>query len=339
MKSEAEKLLVKLADSLALAQGETGQSELGMRRIEKARHALTKATSAVADNKLELAEEICRRGLIHLQIATLHRQNLLACRQDPSISAGGAEEAILELIEAICKIKVLIQYKKLTPSRHLRTHLAKVVLKLQNIIEDYAADKEARHHSEVLLAAQAELYRSQFLYARLSGEILLSESNRSRQLYYLSAKAGRLSREAAHINELKEQRRALENHLQEALNAFADEDQEELDKFIRLTTIEAAALQKFLESWQQPGPLSDSSATAAKLKDRLQELAAVIALYHQDERATLMVSNLKILRQQYVELKRAIRQGDWPEASERLRACLECRKELAGEFSKIIEPG
>lgn len=339
MKSEAEKLLVNLANSLAIAQSKSADSELSKRRVEKARHALTKATSAIADNKLELAEEICRRGLIHLQIADLHHQNLLDSHQDLTINKAGAEDAILELIEAICKIKILIQYKKLSPSRHLRTRLAAVVLKLQNIMEDYAADHQARHHNEILLAAQAELYRSQFLYARLSGEILLSESSHSRQLHYLSVKAGQLCRLAAHINELKEQRRVLENHLQEALNAFADEEQEELDKFIRLTTIEADALQKFLESSELDGSLTYAGAPPAKLKDRLQELAAVLALYHQDEKAALMVSNLKILRQEYIELKRSIRQGDWPKAAEFLRACLDRKKILDGEISKIINPG
>lgn len=220
----------------------------------------------------------------------------------------------------------------------MRTKLAALVLSLQENIEKYAADTGALHHADVLIDCQASLYWSQFLYARLSGELLLPEKPKSstalKELHQLSFKAGKVSFSGAKhsVSATKEQRRTLEKFMEAALKAYSDEDDSEFNKFARLATIEAEALQKYLES--HPEQEQSDSTKVTTLKEALLDLENLISTYYPDEES--LQNRLSDLKQHYSELKKLVRQGSWPEATEALKRCRSSNLDFQTKISKII---
>jgi hypothetical protein len=346
MQDLAKKLLLKLADQIAVAPraDDVGGDRLlyGV-RLDKARRALSKAKAALAQDDFALCTATLNRGLLHLAMAQLHRSDIpakaLGALNEYKFAPGSCEEAIYELIEAICKIKVLIEYKKLKPSRHLRTKLAALVLSLQENIENYAGDTEALHHADILIDCQASLYWSQFLYARLSGELLLPEKTKSsaalKELHQLSFKAGKVSFIGAKqsASATKEQRRTLEKFMEAALKAYSDEDDSDFNKFARLATIEGEALQKYLES--HPEQEQSDPIKVTTLKEALLDLENLISTYYPDDE--ILQNRLSDLKQHYSELKKLVRQGSWSEALEALKRCRSSNLDFQTKISKIIE--
>lgn len=346
MQDLAKKLLLKLADQIAVAPRADdvgGDRLLYAVRLDKARRALSKAKAALAQDDFSLCTATLNRGLLHLAMAQLHRSDIpartLGALTAYRFAPGSCEEAIYELIEAICKIKVLIEYKKLKPSRHVRTKLAALVLSLQENIEKYAADAGALHHADILIDCQASLYWSQFLYARLSGELLLPEKTKSsaalKELHQLSFKAGKVSFSGAKnsASATKEQRRTLEKFMEATLKAYSDEDDSDFNKFARLAAIEAEALQKYLESHSEQEQSDPDKGTT--LKEALLDLENLISTYYPDDES--LQNRLSDLKQHYSELKKLVRQGSWSEAMETLKRCRSSNLDFQTKISKIIE--
>jgi len=346
MQELAKKLLLKLADQIATAPGANdvgGDRVLYGVRIEKARRALNKAKAALAQDDFKLSTATLYRGLLHLAMAELHRSNLpaqaLGALNDYKFASGSCEEAIYELIEAVCKIKVLIEYKKLNPSRHVRTKLAALVMSLQDNIEQYATDEDGLRHADVLIDCQASLYWSQFLYVRLSGELLLAEKAKAnaalKELHHLSFKAGKMSFSGAKQNAsaTKEQRRTLEKFMEATFKAYGDEDMDEFNKFARLAAIEADSLQKYMETHPEQEQEENQSRTAT-LREGLYDLENLISTYY-PENETLR-NRLTDLKHQYAELKKLVRQAAGPEAQEVLKRCRSSNSAFRTEISKII---
>lgn len=345
--TQLRKLLLDLADKIATAplaseiQGD--QSLYGM-RMGKAGRALSKAKAALAEDKMGSCRSALERGMLHLAIAELHRNNIVGRTSNLhqvkifTSEAGSAEEAMFDLISAVCKIKVLIEYKQLSPSRHVKTKLAALVLAIQENIEKYAADETASRHVEILTDCQALLYRSQFLYARLSGEILLPEKSKPqvlKDLHQLSFRAGAVSYRASRQDSsaTREQRRTLEKFTESALQAYAEEEIAEMHKFFRLASIEAESLDKYLEAHPEIIDQAKSEDTVS-LKEALSDLQNLISVYFdQSEEAQ---NALRDLRSEYADLNKLIRQRAWLKARQKLKACREHSFIFEREISKII---
>jgi len=225
-------------------------------RVEKAKRTYAKAIKALGSDNAELAIEHAERGLLHLQLADIHGRhspssNLSLIANEvgkPKSEAGGCEEIITLLADCICKIKLLAEYKNIQLSSVLKERLTLIVQSLQDAIENYArAD-----HTTAFDTAINGLVWSQYVYGRLSSDVLLPVQDQAktlRGLYKLALEAGLASFEPICLatSDGLEKIERLEGFLQLALGAYIDGDINELDKYVRLGSIEAGALSKYAE--------------------------------------------------------------------------------------------
>ena len=254
---KAAQTLSKLATAIADAPDASdlqvcNYTALYTLRLGKANRAYAKAVNAMAADEPLLSIDHAERGLLHLQIASIHAHTEvvpLSPNQTnaPSYPSGGCEEAIQLLGDAICRIKLLAEYKNIELSKDLRGRLSTVVQNLQDAIENYGREDQRMAFD----TAVGGLVWCQYIYARLAGDALYPAKQQGkpiRGLYKLAQDAGLaafdpLSRQT---KDGRQKINALEDVLQSALNAYFDNGIDEMEKFVRLGEIEATSLTRFV---------------------------------------------------------------------------------------------
>jgi len=344
---KASQVLGKLADVIAdapdVADLESGNyTELFVMRLEKAKRAYGKAKNALAHNNPELSIEHAERGLLHYELAAIH-----ACTEATAFVAnqtfaktimhGGLnlEETIEKLQDAICRIKMMIEYKNISPSKELRARLSTVVQNLQDAIEAYARNDE-NDPTLVSDTSIGGLIWAQYIHAALGGDALFvpkQEARTLRGLYQLALESGVASYNlvSRRIKDGRNKINSLENVLQSAIDAHFEGDTSALENFFRVGAIEANALIKAAAkamSNDAPDQVmneeEDAGRSTPSFKETVGEMMDLIHSHHQSPENA--IASLSYLQKDASALKRAIRNEEWQKA---LNLVICCRAEIS----------
>jgi hypothetical protein len=350
---KAAQTLSKLATAIADAP-DAGDLEansylaLYKMRVDKAKRAFAKAMHAMANNESSACIDHAERGLFHLQIASIHGHTevgqLSASEAGAqSFASGGCEESIVQLADAIFRIKLLAEYKNIDPSKDLRRRLSNVVQNLQDAIENYGRGEDTLAFD----LAAIGLVWCQYIYARLSGDALCPQKQQAkplRGLYKLALDAGSAAIDPV-SRQTKDGRKkitSLEEYLQSALNAYFEEDQVEMDKFVRLGGIETTSLIRYvarvktkeLVSAMQADKLVETKPNQS-FKQISSEIRELIDRHHPEPDQALLA--LEALHFDVSALRRAMRDEDWQDAQRLIGACRYENDILSREISKMTE--
>lgn len=356
----AEQLLSKLSMSMDQYTGLDASdgsvhNELYLHRFEKAKRAQQKAKIALAGDFYEEAAEHAVRGLLHLDIAAIHLQSgkidlAQLTAPAPAFVPSSAEETIEMLIDGICRIKLIVEYKSIVLNKSLKQRLAQVVQLLQDAIEAYA---EGKSHGAVdanqgaQKAAECGLVWAQFIYGQLTGDELypkktLTKSMRLLNQFAWQSTAGLFSAIPS-LQKIKEARShliSLEDSLNEALGAYLDGDSAQLEKYLRLGKIEANSLLKYKEV---AGKTSSANSSASEfdlsqdqhssLRQDLDETGDLLAKQLSDPRTAIIT--IEHLQTQLTALKRSIKAENWPEVETSLSSARFNCQILQAEIAKL----
>ncbi len=358
----AEQLLSKLSISIAEftsidATDASVHNELYQQRFDKAKRAHHKAKSALNNDYYEDASEHAVRGLLHLDLALnhLHSGKLdLGQMTAPAPNFDdSSEELISMLIDAICRIKLIVEYKGITLNQALTHRLSQVVQLLQDAIEQYGRCEEGKdpnHTSDQTAEKTAEcgLVWAQFIYGQLTGDELypkksLNKSMRALNQFAWQSTAGIFSAIPS-LQKIKEARlhlSSLEESLHDALNAYLEGDSDELDKSLRLGKIEATSLFKYKEFATKDldntnSGLQNLDLTISEnpsLRENLVEMADLLVKNHPDSRTA--TSTTEQLQVQLSNLKRSIKAEKWSEIEVLLSSARFNCQILKNEIAKI----
>jgi tetratricopeptide (TPR) repeat protein len=317
-------------------------------RVEKAKRAYSKAMKSMADDDAAGCIEHAERGLLHLQLAQLHgktevSQMTAAEAGAPNFSPGGSEESILQLADAICRIKMLAEYKSMVLSKELRRHLSGTVQNLQDAIESYG-NGDFRNAFDTALGG---IIWCQYIHARLGGDALFSPKHQTkaiRALYQLAWDLG-LAASDPICRQTKDGRKklnALEDYLQSAMNGYFEDDLPEMERFVRLGGIEATALTRLvarvktkdLVSAMQAGSLGDR-APRQSLKQLIAEMRELLDRHHPHPDRALVA--LEALQYNVALLRRGLRAEDWKETKRAIELCRYETETLSKEVKKLTE--
>jgi len=339
---KASQLLSKLADVIAdapdVADLESGNyTELYVMRLEKAKRAYVKAKNALAHNDPQSSIDHSQRGLLHYELAAIH-----ACTEATAfvanqtfaktVMSGGLnlEDMIEKLQEAICRIKLLIEYQNSSISKELRQRLSTVVQNLQDAIEAYARNDE-NDPTLVSDTAIGGLIWSQYIHAALGGDALYApkqEPRTLRGLYQLALESGvaAYNLTSRRIKDARVKIHSLEKVLQSAIDAHFEGDVSALENYFRVGAIEATALIKAAakaisgaEAAAEIGGEEEQIKATPSFKEIIAEMTELFQNHHSDpERA---FASLSYLQKDAASLKRAIRAEDWQTAQNFLVCC------------------
>ncbi len=357
----AEQLLSKLSISIAEftsidATDASVHNELFQQRFDKAKRAYHKAKTALNNDYYDEASEHAVRGLLHLDLALNHLHSGKVDLGQMTAPApdfdDSSEELISMLTDAICRIKLIVEYKGITLNKALTHRLSQVVQLLQDAIEQYGRSEEDNEsHGQAQMAektAECGLVWAQFIYGQLTGDELypkksLSKSMRALNQFAWQSTAGIFSAIPS-LQQIKEARAhlsSLEDSLHDALNAYLEGDNEELDKSLRLGKIEATSLFKYKEFATKDLDNSNSSlqnmdfsiSENPSLRENLVEMADLLAKHHPDSRTA--AATTEQLQVQLSNLKRSIKAEKWQEVEVLLSSARFNCQILKNEIAKI----
>ena len=349
----AEKLLALLSNSIAeesIISNENHANEqessavhqqLSHLRLAKARRAFQKAKHAITDDEFEEAIEHSRRGLMHVDLARKHfNSNKTELSQltapAPQFAESSCEESIQTLIEAITQIKLVVEYKKIALNRRLQERLLDVVQSLQDAIESYG-QSGVNNKRATKLAESGQVW-AQFIYGHLSNDELYPQKHPNKALRSLTSFAWQISTKYSSLastprlkqtNQVRLQMHSLENSLESALDAYMEEDINDLEKHLRLGQIEAQALTQYeiqaehsvqvRTDDQAPVNFNLLATESTSLREDLARMTSLLKKHHPD--ATRAETSLENLRQTLPQLKRALKDEEWQQATLLLDKC------------------
>ncbi len=363
----AEELLALLSNSIAEEsinsnedhssdhQSDGVHRQLSHLRLAKARRAYQKAKHSVTEDEYEEAIEHCRRGLLHVDLAKKHfNSNKTELSQltapAPQFAEGSCEESIQALIEAITKIKLVVEYKKINLNRRLQERLLAVVQSLQDAIESYGQPGTSNRKATKL--AECGQVWAQYIYGHLNNDELYVQKHQNKTLRSLSSFAWQITTKFSsltaapglnQINQIRSQMHSLESSLESALTAYMKDNTNDLEKFLRLGLIEAQALMQYevraersvqvSTEDQQPVNFNLLANESTSLREDLARMATLLKKYHPD--ANKAQSTLEKLRQTLPQMKRALKDEDWQQAAHLLDMCVSNTVLLKTEIAKL----
>lgn len=358
---KASQVLARLAtvigDAPYTADLEVGNYiDLFSMRLEKAKRAYGKAKKALAHNQTRLSIEHSERGLLHYELAEIHAHTeaapLSTSQTFITTPIDGSSELIIEkLQEAICRIKLLIEYKNIALSRELRAHLSAVVQILQDAIESYARNDD-NDPTIVSDTATGGLIWCQYIYASLGRDSLYApkqETRAVRGLFQLAWDAGIAAFEqfGHSMPGARSKIHALENFLQSAINAYLEGDVSGMENFVRLGTIESTALMKAAVRADVADPTASATADTdgreasedggerANLSFKKTAAAIIELLERHHSEPARALSSLAGMQKDVSSLKRAIREENWKEAAALVQSCRDYLGILSAEVASM----
>lgn len=327
--------------------------QLSHLRLAKARRAYQKAKHSVTEDDYEEAIEHCRRGLLHVDLAKKHfNSNKTELSQltapAPQFADGSCEESIQALIEAITKIKLVVEYKKINLNRRLQERLLAVVQTLQDAIESYGRPGTSNRKATKL--AECGLVWAQYIYGHLNNDELYFQKHQTKTLRSLSSFAWQIATKFSsltvapglnQINQIRSQMHSLESSLESALTAYLKDDTNDLEKFLRLGLIESQALMQYevrsersgLENKNDHANFNLLANESTSLREDLARMATLLKKYHPD--ASKAQSTLEKLRQTLPQMKRALKDEEWQQAALLLDMCAINAALLKTEIAKL----
>ncbi len=323
-------------------------SRLYTLRLEKAKRAYSKAIKSMADDDPKACTEQAERGLLHLQIASVHGHCQIAQLSASEAGAqlfasGGCEESIQQLGDAICRIKLLAEYKSVELSKELRGRLSGVVQNLQDAIESYG-NGDFRSAFDTALGG---IVWCQYIYARLGGDALFPPKQQTKSIRTLFKLAWDLGLVAAdpvsrQTRDGRKKVNALEDFLQAALGGYFEDNIIAMEKFVRLSGIEATSLvrhvartkTKDLVSQMQSASLGEKSPKQSA-KQIISEIRELIDRHHPHPDRSLVA--LEGLQFNITVLRRAMRAENWKEAKRYIDLCRFETESLTKEASRLTE--
>lgn len=363
----AEELLALLSNSIAkesINSNENQASEqessavhqqLSHLRLAKARRAYQKAKHAITDDEYEEAIEHSRRGLLHVELARMHFNSTKTelsqlTAPAPQFAEGSCEENIQTLIEAITQIKLVVEYKKIVLNRRLQERLLDVVQSLQDAIESYGqpgtTDKEATK-----LAESGQVW-AQFIYGHLNSDELYPQKHPNKALRSLTSFAWQITTNFSSLtssprlkqtNQLRAQMHSLEKSLESALDAYMEDNTNELEKYLRLGLIESHALQQYevqaernvqiRAADQEPVNFNLLATESTSLREDLARMASLLKKHHPDTKKA--ETALEKLRQTLPQMKRCLKAEEWQQAALLLDMCKNNTAVLKSEIAKL----
>jgi len=363
----AEELLALLSNSIAeesINSNEDHSSDhesdgvhrqLSHLRLAKARRAYQKAKHSVTEDDYEEAIEHCRRGLLHVDLAKKHfNSNKTELSQitapAPQFAEASCEESIQALIEAITKIKLVVEYKKINLNRRLQERLLAVVQSLQDAIESYGQPGTSNRKATKL--AECGQVWAQYIYGHLNNDELYAQKHQNKTLRSLSSFAWQITTKFSsltkapglnQINQIRSQMHSLESSLESALTAYMKDNTNDLEKFLRLGLIESQALMQYevraersvqVSTEDQPPVNFNLLANeSTSLREDLARMATLLKKYHPD--ASKAQSALEKLRQTLPQMKRALKDEEWQQAARLLDMCESNTELLKTEIAKL----
>jgi hypothetical protein len=268
----------------------------------------------------------------------------------PQFTEGSCEESIQALIEAITKIKLVVEYKKINLNRRLQERLLAVVQSLQDAIESYGqsstSDKKATN-----LAECGQVW-AQYIYGHFNNDELYVQKHQNKTLRSLSSFAWQITTKFSsltaapglhQINQIRSQMHSLESSLESALTAYMKDNTNDLEKFLRLGQIESQALMQYevraernvqvRTDDQPPVNFNLSANESTSLREDLARMATLLKKYHPD--ASKAQSTLEKLRQTLPQIKRALKDEEWQQAALLLDMCKSVTAVLKNEIAKL----
>ncbi len=362
----AEELLALLSNSIAeesINSNEDHSSDhesdgvhrqLSHLRLAKARRAYQKAKNSVTEDEYEEAIEHCRRGLLHVDLAKKHFNSSKTelsqlTAPAPQFAEGSCEESIQALIEAITKIKLVVEYKKINLNRRLQERLLAVVQSLQDAIESYGQSGTSNRKATKL--AECGQVWAQYIYGHLNNDELYVQKHQNKTLRSLSGFAWQITTKFSsltaapglnQINQIRSQMHSLESSLESALTAYMKDNTNDLEKFLRLGLIEAQALMQYEVRAERSGPgnKADQSANfnllaneSTSLREDLARMATLLKKFHPE--ASKAQTALEKLRQTLPQMKRALKDEEWQQAALLLDMCESNTALLKTEIAKL----
>ncbi len=363
----AEELLALLSNSIAeesINSNEDNSSDhesdgvhrqLSHLRLAKARRAYQKAKHSVTEDDYDEAIEHCRRGLLHVDLAKKHfNSNKTELSQltapAPQFAEGSCEESIQALIEAITKIKLVVEYKKINLNRRLQERLLAVVQSLQDAIESYGQPGTSNRKATKL--AECGQVWAQYIYGHLNNDELYVQKHQNKTLRSLSSFAWQITTKFSslttapglnQINQIRSQMHSLESSLESALTAYMKDNTNDLEKFLRLGLIESQALMQYevradrsvqvSTEDQRPVNFNLLANESTSLREDLARMATLLKKYHPD--ASKAQSALEKLRQTLPQMKRALKDEEWQQAARLLDMCESNTALLKTEIAKL----
>jgi|JI7StandDraft_1071085.scaffolds.fasta_scaffold33389_2 hypothetical protein len=324
-------------------------------RLAKARRAYQKAKHSVTEDDYEEAIEHCRRGLLHVDLAKKHfNSNKTELSQitapAPQFAEGSCEESIQALIEAITKIKLVVEYKKINLNRRLQERLLAVVQSLQDAIESYGQPGTSNRKATKL--AECGQVWAQYIYGHLNNDELYVQKHQNKTLRSLSSFAWQITTKFSslttapglnQINQIRSQMHSLESSLESALTAYMKDNTNDLEKFLRLGLIESQALMQYevraersvqVSTEDQPPVNFNLLANeSTSLREDLARMATLLKKYHPD--ASKAQIALEKLRQTLPQMKRALKDEEWQQAARLLDMCESNTALLKTEIAKL----
>lgn len=363
----AEELLALLSNSIAeesINSNEDHSSDhesdgvhrqLSHLRLAKARRAYQKAKHSVTEDDYEEAIEHCRRGLLHVDLAKKHfNSNKTELSQltapAPQFAEGSCEESIQALIEAITKIKLVVEYKKINLNRRLQERLLAVVQSLQDAIESYGQPGTSNRKATKL--AECGQVWAQYIYGHLNNDELYVQRHQNKTLRSLSSFAWQITTKFSslsatpglnQINQIRSQMHSLESSLESALAAYMKDNTNDLEKFLRLGLIESQALMQYevraersvqVSTEDQPPVNFNLLANeSTSLREDLARMATLLKKYQPE--ASKAQTALEKLRQTLPQMKRALKDEEWQQAARLLDMCESNTALLKTEIAKL----
>lgn len=363
----AEELLALLSNSIAQESINSNENhaneqessavhqQLSHQRLAKARRAYQKAKHAITEDEYEEAIEHSRRGLMHVDLAKKHfNSNKTELSQltapAPQFAEGSCEESIQTLIEAITQIKLVAEYKKVVFNRRLQERLLDVVQSLQDAIESYSQPGSSSKRT-TKLAEWGQVW-AQFIYGHLTNDELYPRTHPSKSLRSLTNFAWQITTKYSSLtasaqlkqrHQVRAQMHSLEKSLESALEAYVEDNTNDLEKHLRLGKIELQALKQYEVNaecsvqvgtdYQTPINFNLLAAESTSLREDLARMASLLNKHHPD--ATRAEAALEKLRQTLSQLKRALKEEEWPQAALLLDVCKSNSAQLKIEIPKL----
>lgn len=272
LRKRVAELMRDLADKLSakLALAPEGRfATLSKLRTAKGQRAYVKAMAALEQDDLEEAMTIAVRGLLHLEIAHFHDNSPGPNKTEKLLDIDSQpRESIARLSEALCQFKQLVEYRNLEVPKEAQERLGRSTQYLQNAIEAMAAsdDEEAATQAEAGLVflsftvSQVVSDPSEFPRALMVGPGQSNKKELSR-LMEAARTTGMTLAQAAKESAISgwKAKSAAGKYIESALEAFLENNGNEVNKYLELIGLETGLVQRTLQHKQTRRQLAQSS--------------------------------------------------------------------------------
>lgn len=276
----------KLATELTMRSTEPGDgryAELVQMRIAKAGKAYDHALESFQNDDLEKAFDFAERGLVHLELADYHNSSDGPRKGEVLIDvAAPARENIQRLSDALTEFKLLVEYRNLEVGYLALEKLEHSAQSLQDAIECLAFGDfdKATSTADVGLAwlsfsaAQVVSDPSEFPRSLLLAPAGKREANSKEfvRILELARESGMsLAQSLADgVERGGKVKETLTGYLDNALEAFVENNTRDLSRFLDLLSLESDLLQKA----HLKRPKSGAKGAGAKAADTPRDVAA-----------------------------------------------------------------